>query len=256
MESFKGIADLRRSFAVPAGLGSGRPRPVELTGGGRVLAAVAVLMFAAAVTAFIALSVQAKRDGARRRLLAEQGVVTVGEVTRLRPRGDNDWRQIGYRFVADGRVFERDINVSSARRRTLDVGSAVSVRYVPADPRLNDLGIARSGIPAWLPFVIAVPLFFAGVVCLTAIQRQQALLSEGRAAPAVVTAHKKVHSDHGTHQSITYQYPLLSGAVVSGKSQTSRKPPAIGSVICIVYDPDEPTRSMLYPSSLVRPARG
>jgi hypothetical protein len=54
---------------------------------------------------------------------------------------------------------------------------------------------------------------------------------------------------------MTYEFPLLSGAVASGKAGTSAKPPAIGSVICVIYDPESPKRNAVYPLSLVIPAK-
>jgi len=46
---------------------------------------------------------------------------------------------------------------------------------------------------------------------------------------------------------------LMSGVIATGKSDTSRKPPAVGTVLCVVYLPDEPRRSAPYPLALVRP---
>jgi hypothetical protein len=79
---------------------------------------------------------------------------------------------------------------------------------------------------------------------------------DGRAAAAVVTAIVNHATSHGGNQrSIKYTFPLLSGAIAKGKSDAPRKPPAIGSVICIVYDPDRPQRSRSYPFPFVRTAR-
>jgi hypothetical protein len=99
-----------------------------------------------------------------------------------------------------------------------------------------------------------VVLLGGGGLCLFAIQRQRRLLSEGRAAPALVTGHHRHRTSHGTHRSMTYAFPLLSGGVASGKGRTSNKPPAIGSVICVVYDPESPNRNTVYPLSLVTPS--
>jgi hypothetical protein len=75
-------------------------------------------------------------------------------------------------------------------------------------------------------------------------------------ASAKVTGHAKHHrSPGGTHPSITFAFPLLMGAVASGKSGASSKPPAIGSAITVVYDPEQPRRNAVYPFSLVKPAR-
>jgi hypothetical protein len=53
---------------------------------------------------------------------------------------------------------------------------------------------------------------------------------------------------------MTYDFPLMNGAVRSGSSGTSDKPPAIGGVICIVYDGELPKRNKPYPFSLVTTA--
>jgi len=103
--------------------------------------------------------------------------------------------------------------------------------------------------------VVATGIAAIGVLCLLGINQERRLLSEGRAAPALVTALKTQSGTHGEkHRSMTYEFPLMSGAVASGKSGTSSKPPAVGSVICIVYDPERPGRNKVYPFGLVRPA--
>ena len=162
-----------------------------------------------------------------------------------------------YRFVVDGRAYESTEHVSTARRRALHVGSTIDVRYLPGDPQQNDLGgTPRQSLPIWLPFLVGLATAAMGALCLFSIGKQRQLLTEGRAAPAIVRSHHRHHTGHGgTHRSLTYEFPLLSGAVATGRSQTSSKPPAVGSVICVIYDPDRPTRSMVYPLSLVQPAR-
>ena len=45
---------------------------------------------------------------------------------------------------------------------------------------------------------------------------------------------------------------LLSGAVRKGHSSANKRSvPAVGSVICVIYDPDNPRRNAVYPFSLV-----
>jgi hypothetical protein len=81
------------------------------------------------------------------------------------------------------------------------------------------------------------------------------LLSEGRVASATVIAHETHKSSYGgTERSIAYEFPLLSGAVASGKT-ASATPPAVGSTITVVYDPDRPARHAVYPFSFVKPRR-
>jgi Protein of unknown function (DUF3592) len=250
------LAELRRTFVLPPPLTNSRPRDVRLTAAGRSLVVVAVLLFVAAIGAFIGLSQLAIRQADAGRALVERGVTATGEVTRLWSSGD-DRRRVNYRFIVEGRSYEGHVRVPDERRRSLQVGSALAVRYVPTDPGINDLGgIPRTGVPVILPYVVAVALVVAGGLCLFAIHRQRRLLSEGRAAPGLVTGHNRHRTSHGsTHSSMTYDFPLLSGGVASGTGRTSKAPPVVGSVICVVYDPESPDRNKLYPLSLVTPTR-
>jgi hypothetical protein len=93
------------------------------------------------------------------------------------------------------------------------------------------------------------------IALLLLLNAQRRLLAEGRPAPALVTKLARHQTSHGvSHQSIRYAFPLLSGSMAIGRSD-ARKGQAVGSVICIVYDPDRPRRSLAYPFPLVRPAK-
>jgi len=245
-----------RTDPTRAELTHSRPRDIALTGGGRALVVFAVVLFMAALGAGVGMYNAAVRHAGERRAILEQGVTTTGVVTRLRSDGD-DRRRVGYEFGVNGRVVRGDRQVSGERRRTLNVGSPIDVRYLPSDPAVNELdGRPRSGIPIALPFALAPAIAVFGVLCLVRVHRQRRLLSEGRVASATVTGHVKHHGSHGgTHRSITFAFPLLSGAVASGKGCASSKLPALGSVITVVYDPDQPRRNAVYPFSLVKPAR-
>ena len=233
-----------------------RPRDVALTGGGRALVVFAVLLFVAAIVAGAGMYNAARRHAEERRAIVEEGVTTTGVVTRLRSDGD-DRRRVGYEFAVNGRVVRGEREVSTERRQTLVTGSPIDVRYLPSDPTVHDLGgRPRSGVPIALPFVFAPAIAAFGVLCLVRVHRQRRLLSEGRVASATVTGHATNHGSHGTkHRSITFTFPLLSGAMASGRSGASSKTPALGSVITVVYDPDQPRRHAVYPFSLVKPAR-
>ena len=233
-----------------------RPRDVALTRGGRTLVVLAVLLFTAAIGSGVGLYTAARRHAAERRAIVAEGVTTTAIVTRLQSDGD-DRRRVGYEFAVNGRVVRGEQQVSRRRRETLVTGSPIDVWYLPSNPTVNDLdGRPRSGIPIALPFVLAPAIAAFGVLCLVLVHRQRRLLSEGRVASATVTGHAKQHGSHGTtHGSITFTFPLLSGAMASGKSSASSKPPALGSAITVVYDPDQPRRNAVYPFSLVKPAR-
>jgi hypothetical protein len=130
------------------------------------------------------------------------------------------------------------------------------VRYVPGNPEVNDLGgTPRGGMPAGLPPLIALALIGAGGLCLVPIHVQRRLLTDGRAAPARVTGHRRHSRSRGATQGVlTFEFSLLSGAVAAGRSYTA-KPAAAGSVIWVVYDQESPSRNAVYPLTFVTPVR-
>jgi hypothetical protein len=236
-------------------LTNSRPREVALTAGGRTLTVVAALLFVAGIGVGVGLYGKAQRQAADRRAIAASGVTTTGAVTRLRT-GD-ERRLVGYEFSVDGRRFSGIARVSGERREALTTRAPIEVRYLPSNPAVNDLGgVPRRGIPIAVPFVLAPLIVGAGALCLVGVHRQRRLLTEGRVASATVIGHVKQQSSHdGTHRAAKYEFRLLSGATASGLSGGSKKPPALGSVVTVVYDPDRPARNAVYPFSLVKTAR-
>jgi hypothetical protein len=163
---------------------------------------------------------------------------------------------VAYQFVLDGRVFEANSTIGLARWRTLTVGSPFPIRFPDGHPdRSVPSGIQPPALPMWLPFVVSAAIALGGVTCVFWLSFERRLVREGRAAPAIVTKITTHHTSHGgNHRDMRYEFLLLSGAAAVGKSRAPRKTPAVGSVICVVYDPDQPRRSLPYPAKLVRPA--
>lgn len=258
MERRLQLAELCRGFVPPEGLNLSRPREVELSAGGKFLFGLAMLLFAGAIGAGLALWRIHARESAAARVIETTGVDTKATVVRLTRRSDEEKAAIvEYTFDANGREYHGKEEVPLSMWRSLDVGSPFGVRYSAPNPELSvRQDVAPHVMPRFVPFLVADALAIFGTLCVFAIRRQRDLLAEGRIAPARVTAHKKDHTSHGgTHRSMTYEFAMLSGAVATGRAGTSSKPPAIGSVICVVYDPERPSRSAVYPLQLVRPAR-
>ena len=110
-------------------------------------------------------------------------------------------------------------------------------------------------LPLAVPFVVAGLMVGAGLLMLRELNRQRRLLTEGRAVSAVITDIVKHTSQHGTHRSMKYSFPLLSGAMATGKSDAPGKTTEVGHVVSVVYDPDRPARNRRYPFPLVKTAR-
>ncbi|HEX5071138.1 MAG TPA: DUF3592 domain-containing protein [Vicinamibacterales bacterium] len=251
------VADLQRGFAPPPELGS-RPRDVELTGGGRALHAVIMALFAVAFIVPLAINGQRRAENADRIAFQTRSVSATAEVRRLwRTSGENKQSRVEYAYTVGDRRYERVLALPLARWRELQVGSTLAIRYLSDEPSRSRLEGAESGsIPAWLPILVGLAIISAPILMLALLNRQRRLLAEGRPAPAVVTKVVKHHSSHGgSHRSMRYAFPVLSGAMATGRAGASRKGIAEGSVICIIYDPDRPGRSQPYPFPLVRPAQ-
>lgn len=247
------LEDARRTFATPRELAHSRPRAVRLTAAGRALVGLAVLLFAGAIAAGLGLfRLYARQDADRHALLTDSATAR-GTVTQLWNGKSDKRRRVQYQFVVDGQPHTGSAQVSRERRAALEEGDAISVRYVRHDPRIHDLGGTPRTMPLLIPIAVPVLIVASGIICLVIVERQRQLLIDGRAAPAIVIGHQRNYSGHGSSHTLTFQFPLLSGAVASGKSSAPKKAPAIGSVVCIVYDPDRPGRNTLYPMSLVTP---
>lgn len=252
MDARDATVDLQRTFVPPPELLRSRPRDVRLTAGGRALSIVSWLLFAVALTVGVGIYRESSRQAEQQRTFDRESASAVAEVTRLWRTSDDRW--VAYRFGVEGREYSGKRKIRSSWWRTLQNGSSIDVRYLPGDPSQNVVaGAERGTLPMFLAFLLPAAIGAVGVLCQVLLNSQRRLLMEGRPAPALVTAvvtHKTSHG--GSHRSITYTFPVLSGATAAGKSESPRKPPAVGSVICVVYDTERPTRSRIYPFPLVK----
>jgi hypothetical protein len=240
----------------PEGLLGSLPRESTLTGAGRAVLVLAVVFFLVAVAAGIGLQTLARDRAQTASLLRQRGVTTQAVVTRLWRAGDKSRQPwVAYRFNANSLVYDAQRKLPLTTWKRLAAGSSLEVVYLPSKPELNyPSGNAEDTIPVWLPYLVAVILGSTGVLLLFAIRRERRLLEDGRAAPGIVTAHRKRGGTHGSQGiEIRYKFAMLSGSTGQGRSRSRRNAPAIGSTICVLYDPDHPSRNAPYPFSLVRP---
>ena len=239
---------------LPAGLYRSMPREVRLSRAGRVLATTAILLCLLSPIVALVLRQQAGGEHARRDALLRDGVVTRGLVTRLRRESKDDKRStVYYQFEANGLTVKDRAKIPLARWRTLETGTALSIRYLPTDPSVSTPdGVVPKVMPLWLGYLLAPILLIIAAAISSGLRHQRRLLSEGRAAIAVVKDVKKHRGQHGSYHTVRYEFPLLSGAVQTGSVNTTAKPLAVGSSIAVLYDDEQPRRSRPYPLSLVR----
>jgi hypothetical protein len=240
----------------PPRLPESRPRPVRLTGIGKAVAFIGVVLLAAAPLAGFFLHSLAVSQRAFRVRIEKEAVEGVARVTALtRTRGKNSRYDAVYRFEADGRILQGRARMGRSYWTRLEVGSSVPVRYLPSEPAQNWIrGYEPSSGPLWPAPLVAVSLALASLIPWISLRREWMLLMDGRAAEARVTGAKKFSSSHGgrTYR-VNYEFRTLGGGARTGKYSTQQAPPAEGATIQVIYDPDNPARSAPYPLPLVRP---
>lgn len=251
------VEELGRTFVPPRELTGSLPRDVTFTAGGRALQIVAMVLFGLSLTAGLLLNRAMNRQVAERHAFEATGTTTRASVARLW-RSSNDDKQpwVAYRYDVGAREYQGEAKIGLNAWRQLHEGAPIDIRYIPADPTRSRLaGVEPRSMPFWVPITVALAIGTAPILLLVGLNRQKRLLTDGRAAPALVTKLRKHHSSHGgSHRSIRYAFPLLSGSMATGRSD-SHKGADVGSVICVVYDPDRPRRSRPYPFDLVRPTK-
>ena len=242
------------TLSVPAELHRSRPRPVRLSGTGRTLATVMIVLFISAPVAGLSMYRSSVRQRETVRQIESAGVVTPGIVTALkRESKDANRASVFYEFAAADHTVADRAKVRMSLWKTLRVGDTVPIRYLPSAPSQNyPDGHPDQVLPLWLSSVIATLFAIGGLLCVFHLTRERRLLSDGRVTEAVVTEHKVHRSQHGTHRSMRYQFTLMNGSLCVGKTGTGRTPPPIGSRILVVYDPETPARNRPYPFTLYR----
>lgn len=258
MSDSANLSELWQGWKPPDALRRSCPREVSLTRAGIALLVTCGLLMAGGVAVGIAIGAKAKRESANARLLREQGVDSQAEVTRLWIASDGKDRQhrVAYRFTGDdGSTHKSSASVRQSFWKTLAVGAFLPVRYVPSKPGIHYLKVnGPRRTPAWVPYAVGAPMMLAGLLLPLTIQRQKRLLADGRPAPGVITRYRRTQTNHGAQTWISYEFQLLGGGVRKGRASVDRRIGAEGSVICILYDPDNPRRNAPYPMGLVKVA--
>lgn len=243
---------MTNNWTPPDGLGYSSLRPVQLTAAGIALLVLAGAMLLGAVAAGIGLGTTARRQAKDLRLLQEQGVNTDAQITRVwRSSGKDQQHLASYRFIVQDRAYTARKGVPARIWQTLRAGSSLPVRYLPSNPKVNHpTGWDDTPMPPLVPYLVFAAMAAVASVLTMLLRKQMQLLTEGRPAPGIVTGHRRTKD--GTV--IRYEFQLLNGATAKGRGQ-SRRPPAIGSQICVLYDPENPRRNAPYPLCLVKLTR-
>lgn len=241
------------TWSPPEELLSTRPREIRLTGLGKFLRFLSILLAIGSIALGIVLYLKASTDLAQREDLVRRGISSSARITRLWKTSGKETRfWIAYVYPHKGQEYQGRIQLGRRDWASLTRDSSIPIRFLPEDPGVHYLpGREDQLLPLWVPFLIAPILLAIGWLVHQALASQARLLREGRPAPALVNEYKKVKGGQETH----YTFLLLNRAAAEGKMDASKNPPPLGSVLCVLYEPDRPRHNQVYPLSLVRTAR-
>ncbi len=244
------LTEAKRTWRPPPELQRSSPREVRLTGAGRALLTIFFIFLLAAPLVGVVLYAKATADHALRRELIAAGLDGRAEVTRRWMRkGDHPRYFVDYVYEAEGRTLKGRLDVRRSRWEKFDLGSVLPVRYLPLDPQRHLVpGFEGTLMPLWIPYLVSGALAGSAWLLTLPLKSSRRLLSEGRPAPGVVLAHRK--AQHMTV--IRYAFATLSGAIVEGKTEAQKNPPAVGSLLCVLYEQDNARNNRAYPFSLYK----
>ena len=253
MNRYEELAEIKKNWTPPPGLAGTGPRDVRLKAGGIVLAVLAAIFVIGGGVAWYFLSMKAQREAADAERLRAEGIPATATITRTWRSRDKDQKpMLSYEYEYNGRTYAREASAPKRIWDNLKEFTPIEIRLVPSKPEnSHPSGWSRETMPLWLGSLIGVMFMLPGILFVVMIRRTMNLLSIGRAAPAIVT--KLSRSKNGT--SMTYEFAGLSGGVLKGRGSPTRKPATVGSTICVVYDPDKPSRNTSYPTDLADVAR-
>lgn len=229
------------------------PRPVRLTGAGRVVMAAALLSALEAVVLGTWLYERARRSQLEAEQRRRAAAVADGVVVAVRGAG-NSAAIVEYEFRVADLGYRGRFRSTSSRARSFQPGAALKVAYLPANPRVNwPAHQPPRGLPFWISPAVAVSSLLVAAGLGLWLRSQRRLLEEGRAAVGSVTRVEKIRAK-GVGFRVHYEFRLPGGALQAGRYEIQRDPPPPGTPVVVVYDPERPRRQRRYPFPLVRVA--
>jgi hypothetical protein len=256
MDRREELAELTRKWTPPPELSGTGMREVTLSRSGVGVLVAAAFFAVGGVVLGIALVEKSVHESNELAAVHSQGQDTEGRITRLWREDDKERTpRVTYEIQVDGRAYGRAARAPLKVWKSLSMDSPLPIRYLPSDPsHSHPRDWAEPALPLAVGPFVGMLMAGVGVLFVVFVQRQKALLRDGRPAPAIITRSSRgPHGEKFAH----YEFALLGGSVMKGKSGSRRKLPTIGDTLCVIYDRDNPKRNATYPLDLVRvPARG
>ena len=236
------------NWKAPRELNRAVPRETTLTARGRMMQVMGCIFLIAGIPLYVWLHNDTVRTDTQNEVLRSQGVQAEGEITRLWTRDRGREHMVAYAFTANGLRLHGESQVPSNRWDGMQKAGFLPVRYLPTNPAVNHPAAWEApSTPVWAPFLFVGFLGAAGVFLLWILRRQKQLAAEGTPAPGVVTRCVRIKNGWV----VRYRYRAKDGTELNGRDRApARLDP--GTPVCILYGPENPRHSALYPGCTCR----
>jgi hypothetical protein len=243
------ITTMNQSWQPPPELLGSLPRQFKWKSSGIISIVLAVAIFVAGLLFFAGTWYAAHQD----HLLNQEGQVGDAIVTRTwtEPAKQGFTYMVAYRFSIEGKSLNGEAELSQESWEGLRGGSHTPVRYVPGQPENNRLSLAdQTTFSYFFPFMVFAFSTLMLVRVVYPLRKERRLLRHGQVAPAlVISTPSRIRPRFG--YVTTYEFQLPDGAVRTGSTQQDRLDQR-GDWITILYDPNHPRRSDIYPTRFAR----
>jgi hypothetical protein len=253
MDPRSSLSNIKKTWHSPGELQCSRPREISLTWAGKILVGLAVAIFLGGIFAGLALYIKASGDRENRSQLVTSGLDTEAWITRSWTSGYDPVRYwVEYSYSAGGQTWTGRLATDRDSWLNLQKTETLKIRYLPADPQRHLIpGHESKLLPSWISILVAGISFLVGWLLKRILDMQRRLLAEGRPAPAIVTRITRSNQQHGKKVA-HYVFEDLGGKLIEGKSNPQKKPPMVGSVLNVIYEPDQENHNRIYPLPLVK----
>jgi hypothetical protein len=248
------VSSLWNGWKAPDGLNRALPRQVDLTGRGIAMYVLSAVILAGGIAGAILLDQDMRAERAEASRMTAEGQTAEGTVERLSRSGSkSEEYRVNYQFEVDGQTHTGRANIRESYWKGLQPGAAIEVRYLPSDPSHNyPSQNPPNGIDPWMPLTVGVLCLAICGLPILKVRRERRLLESGRPAPGVVTRCRRAYGNRGGPKNwLYYEYAPPGEGTTKARAAVSRQLPE-GSLICVLYDPENPRRSAPYPMCLVK----
>jgi hypothetical protein len=253
MDPRSSLSNFKKTWRSPGELQCSRPREISLTGAGKIISGLAAVMFVGGVFTGLVLYTKASHDREDRSRLVASGLDTEARIIRSWTSGQDPVRYwVEYNYSAAGQTWKGRLATNRDSWLNLQKTGTLKIRYLPADPQKHLIsGHESELLPSWISILVAGISFLVGWLLKRILDMQRRLLAEGRPAPAIVTRITRSSQQHGKKVA-HYVFEDLGSKLIEGKSNPQKKPPMVGSVLTVIYEPDRENHNRIYPLPLVK----